>query len=106
MKDSCISLRCDACGRWFSVQLSGMRLNLSPVCPCCGREYSISGEQALKAQRALERLERTKSSGGAGRVRLDLLAPWAPEGGRTEEWPEEGDWCGGANTGWPWLRGF
>ena len=106
MTDSCISLRCHACGRSFSVEIDRMRLNLSHACPSCGGEYSISGEQALKAHRRLEKFEGRTKSAGAGRVRIDLLLPRALEEAGTEEWPEEGSWWGEAGFGGPWLRGL
>jgi hypothetical protein len=61
-----------------------MRLNLSHVCPCCGFEHSISAEQALKAHRTLERLERKEKSAGRGQVRLALLRPWTLAEGSPE----------------------
>jgi len=69
-------------------------------------EHSISGRQALKAHRALEKLEGKTKSAGTGPVRLELLLPRALEEDRTEESPQERDWCEGVESGRPWLGGL
>jgi hypothetical protein len=50
-------LHCPHCGKGFRVELRKMRFDLPSVCPGCGAQCTISGDQAIKAQRLLERLE-------------------------------------------------
>ena len=51
------NLQCPHCGTAFLVELHRMRLNLPNSCPSCGAQCEISRDQAIEAQRLLERLE-------------------------------------------------
>ena len=53
-------LRCPRCGEGFPVELDRMRVNVPNSCPSCGFPCEISEDQAIRAQRLLERLEYRK----------------------------------------------
>jgi DNA-directed RNA polymerase subunit RPC12/RpoP len=57
MEDFSVELKCTACGRGYHVALRKMRLNVHNVCPACGFRNSISQDDAIRAQRLLEKLE-------------------------------------------------
>ena len=57
MNDFAISKSCVRCGSGYSWSLRKMRSNLRAVCPVCGFLNPISEEQAIAAQRLLERIE-------------------------------------------------
>ena len=57
MDDFAISKSCVRCGRDYSWHLRKMRSNLRAACPVCGFLNPISEEQAIAAQRLLERIE-------------------------------------------------
>ena len=57
MEDFDISNRCTRCGRDYSWSLRKMRSNLRAACPACGFLNPISENQAIAAQRLLERIE-------------------------------------------------
>lgn len=50
-------VHCPDCGTSFRVELRKMRFGFPNVCPSCGARCGISQDQAIKAQRLLERLE-------------------------------------------------
>ncbi len=50
-------LRCPRCGTTFPLELNRMRVNVPNSCPSCGFPCEISEDQAIGAQRLLERLE-------------------------------------------------
>ena len=50
-------LRCNMCGRDFSVELARIRFRVKHPCPFCGAEYVVSESQAIRAHRALDELE-------------------------------------------------
>jgi hypothetical protein len=53
-------LRCSACRSSFTVRISTMRLNFRHACPFCGSVYSISEEEAIRAHRTLDEIERMR----------------------------------------------
>jgi DNA-directed RNA polymerase subunit RPC12/RpoP len=57
MSDFTANNICSRCRAGYSVELRRMRSNLAVVCPTCGFPNGISEEQAIAAQRLLERLE-------------------------------------------------
>ncbi|MGD0660870.1 MAG: hypothetical protein ABSD38_22645 [Syntrophorhabdales bacterium] len=57
MSDFTVNTICTHCRKGHSVELRRMRSNLRVACPTCGFPNSISEEQAIAAQRLLERLE-------------------------------------------------
>jgi hypothetical protein len=57
MSDFTVNTICTHCRKDHSVELRRMRSNLRVVCPACGFPNSISEEQAIAAQRLLERIE-------------------------------------------------
>ena len=58
MADLTATLICAACSRSYGVELRRMRLNLEHPCPGCGCTNKITEDQAIKAHRLLEELER------------------------------------------------
>jgi len=57
MDDFAVNNSCTQCGRDYAWSLRKMRSNLRAVCPVCGFPNPISEEQAIAAQRLLERIE-------------------------------------------------
>lgn len=57
MADLKTELRCRACERSFSVELTTMRFNFQHTCPFCGSAYRVSEEEAIRAHRALDEIE-------------------------------------------------
>jgi DNA-directed RNA polymerase subunit RPC12/RpoP len=57
MEDFSVALTCTGCGRSYRVALRKMRVNVNNVCPACGFRNNVSQEDAIKAQRLLEKLE-------------------------------------------------
>ncbi len=60
MEDLSVELTCTTCGRNYHVALRRMRLNVHNLCPACGFRNSVSQDDAIKAQRLLEKLELEK----------------------------------------------
>jgi hypothetical protein len=50
-------LRCPRYRAGFAVELKRMRKNVPNSCPSCGFPCEISEDQAIRAQRLLDRLE-------------------------------------------------
>ena len=57
MSDFSVDSTCTRCRKGHRVELRRMRSNLRVACPACGFLNSISEEQAIEAQRLLERIE-------------------------------------------------
>ena len=57
MDDFTANTICTCCRKSYSVELRRMRSNLRVACPACGFPNSIPEEQAIAAQRLLERIE-------------------------------------------------
>jgi DNA-directed RNA polymerase subunit RPC12/RpoP len=57
MEDFSVELTCTGCGRSYHTAMRKMRLNVRNVCPTCGFRNSVSQDDAIRAQRLLERLE-------------------------------------------------
>lgn len=57
MEDFSVELTCTGCGRSYHTALRKMRLNVHHVCPTCGFRNIISQNEAIRAQRLLEKLE-------------------------------------------------
>lgn len=58
MAEFSAKLICNICATGYLVDLRRMRLNIHNPCPTCGFPNSISEDQAIKAKRLLESLER------------------------------------------------
>ena len=57
MVDFTARLSCGCCRESFLVHLNGMRAGSRVTCPLCGSGYGISEDEAIRAQRTLDRLE-------------------------------------------------
>lgn len=57
MEDFSTNLACASCGKEYRIALRKMRSNVRSVCPACGHFNVVSEDDAIKAQRLLERLE-------------------------------------------------
>ena len=54
------NLQCSACQKKFPVELARMRFNFKHACPFCGSIYTISEQEALRAHRMLDEIERMR----------------------------------------------
>jgi len=52
-----MKVACAGCGKEYGIALRKMRSNVRDVCPACGYLNVVSQDDAIKAQRLLERLE-------------------------------------------------
>ncbi len=52
-----IERTCPNCGRSYHIALRKMRVNIHNLCPVCGFPHHFSHDDAIKAQRLLEKLE-------------------------------------------------